>query len=629
MFRKIFPVFAALCILTLLAACGRKGEEALPGEPTPTVTHAAKVPTTEPSPTPTTEPSPTPTVSIEDMLAKSGELRGIVFPDREAAKVASGALVNNAEKERIAYGVSWSNPLTVRDAFKPGNARYPRLEGMKIDDGMIKVNARISEVADAMLEDSYYPDFRGLAEVLQEFGKPGVEMDYKVTLNREGVFSVCLYRTWRWKEEATFDFLSQAGDYMRERWPEDDDRFTTHYEYLEADADGKALVRMFFQATETVGLTFNLCTGEEMQMADLFAEGTNYLSYINGELGKIYRDDYLYGPLLKNGLVTISDVNGAENFYLVDNGETVDVAITGKLHGGDAKVALTDAIGIEAPWRLFQDVSSYVFRPLGALVTTDWTHETAKHPIVGRLTFQPEGGETVSVAVRWPKKNALWLPTLGADQSNRIDKWLTESKLTEMAKQVVRTCPSEYFRDGREFNLTFESAALFPNGYSNFRFYLGDVGDEYVWRAIEVWVKDGKCITTEELFDTSYEQILTEMFTGLHYSHDPARVTAEEAAAAAKILVPYFRFDYTEDFFGAVQPDQLHWEMIRFEEYEYRYDGRAFAESVPTAVRENLPEALRNDLIFETYVVTGNLEMTDPLVLWKHLRMYEGCKFGK
>lgn len=613
--------------MMLLAACGGSKGNLQTEEPTPTVTHAAKLPTSEPSPIPTS--SPTPTDRPVDLLGKSEELRGIVFPARAASATATGALVKGAEKTLFACGVSWNNTLTVRDAFKPGNNRYPRLQGLKADDVQLGINERIGEVATAMTEDAYLPEVEGIEEILETFGRPGGNMDYEVTFNREGVFSFRLIRTWRWMESGTFDFLSQAGDYMRGRWPEDDDRFTTRYEYVAADQEGKAVVRMFYQITESVGMTFNLRNGMEMSLSDLFAEGSDYVSFLNGELGKIYRDDYLYGPLLTNQSVTIPGVSGQENFYLVDNGESMAVAVVGKLHGGDAKVTLTEPVGIEAPWRPFQDAGGYVFRPLGVMEMADWSHESEHEPVFGSFAFRPDGGEEITVTVRYSKNDYKWTATLGADQINRIDGWLSGAKLIDIAKQALGTCEADFFEPGRDLNLILEKGMLFPNGYCYFELCCGDVNDAYVSNGINVWLKDGQCISADEIFDASGEQILTEMFTGLHYANFGPEITAEEAKAAAKLLAKYFRFDVSEDFFGKAQSEELHWDMVSFGEYDFRYEGRAYGEDyLPAEVRANLPEVLMDNLSWDRYVTSGNLVMTEPLALWKHLRLYEGCKFG-
>ena len=158
--------------------------------------------------------------------------------------------------------------------------------------------------------------------------------------------------------------------------------------------------------------------------------------------------------------------------------------------------------------------------------------------------------------------------------------------------------------------------SVYPNGFGQVFVNLLNAAESDYFDGCgsgEFWVKDGVYITDEELFDVSYEELLTELFGKVE------TMTPENSAAAAKALAPYVVGLW----------DSVSWSgSISFDDITYTFGRRGEIDHDAVApLIEELSKYLPLDLINEFRNMTAgkrSTEVFDAKVFIRHLRMLEG-----
>jgi len=126
-------------------------------------------------------------------------------------------------------------------------ATYFQVEGLKDSKVQDKINARIKEVAEELLFDDYIPKYRGAAlKDLEDIRCGGLWCNE--CFNANNILSLTVYASYNTPE------------------------FTSNF-------------------AETVGLNFNLNTGEELKLSDLFDKKTDGIGYINNALYECFNSE--------------------------------------------------------------------------------------------------------------------------------------------------------------------------------------------------------------------------------------------------------------------------------------------------------------------------------------------------
>ena len=146
------------------------------------------------------------------------------------------------------------------------------------DDAVLeKINNRITTVVEGMADLSFYPEVEGLVSLLQERGLPRNDVTEFEFYNENGILSVVVNRTWSWYDwKETDEYSEEDYDYIKSQWPDGDYRYTFSELFYGGQDSSYTIVQ--YEIYESVGLTFDLTTGEELRLSDLFPAGEDYLS---------------------------------------------------------------------------------------------------------------------------------------------------------------------------------------------------------------------------------------------------------------------------------------------------------------------------------------------------------------
>lgn len=314
MSKKGCLVVAVLLCLCFCTACGGKtgNEDVTPTEKLRAEWHKLVKPVTD-----------------EDYLGavkKSRELHESLFPKEEIAPLGSGKSKEEANGELYAFGDStakrlteieqhtdlpltgWTDAEFILSLLEPERVWKERYNGMYDDAVLEKINNRITTVVEGMADPSFYPEVEGLVSLLQERGLPRNDVTEFEFYNENGILSVVVNRTWSWYDwKETDEYPEEDYDYINSQWPAEDYRYSFS-ELITGGLDCSYTI-VQYQISEPVGLTFDLTTGEELRLSDLFPAGEDYLSYLNTQIVAQMGQGYDEGS-------PFSGLRGDETFYL-------------------------------------------------------------------------------------------------------------------------------------------------------------------------------------------------------------------------------------------------------------------------------------------------------------------------
>ena len=330
MSKKGCLVVAVLLCLCFCTACGGKtgNEDVTPTEKLRAEWHKLVKPVTD-----------------EDYLGavkKSRELRESLFPKEEIAPSGTGKSKEEANGELYAFGDStakrlteieqhtdlpltgWTDAEFILSLLEPERVWKERYNGMYDDAVLEKINTRITTVVEGMADLSFYPEVEGLVSLLQERGLPRNDVTEYECYNEKGILSVEVNRTWSWYDwKETDEYSEEDYDYIKSQWPDGDYRYTFSELFYGGQDSSYTIVQ--YQIYESVGLTFDLTTGEELRLSDLFPAGEDYLSYLNTQIVAQMGQEYDEGS-------PFSGLRGDETFYLtVGREDSVAICFPGIL----------------------------------------------------------------------------------------------------------------------------------------------------------------------------------------------------------------------------------------------------------------------------------------------------------
>ena len=180
---------------------------------------------------------------------------------------------NSRQKRLFERGIVTDNNLTInRMELQNGNitSDYLAIDGLHDQAIEEKINRRIQAVSDEMHSGTYVPPYRGIA--------------VKIRQNQDHAKEHFVYM---FTEFNSNNILSVSAHC---------------YTFYQNDNSDDAL-----SYTYQVSLNFDLTTGEELTLKDLFAPGTDYIELINRQV-----DEYLMANGYDNGIENIDRFSGDE-----------------------------------------------------------------------------------------------------------------------------------------------------------------------------------------------------------------------------------------------------------------------------------------------------------------------------
>ena len=607
---------------------------------------------------------PLPTEDWSELIAKNRELHALVKPKNEVSAVGTGPARTEEELEACSYGVDRANPLRMIsgkmlewDATPKEKALWGRntdyaettyFEGLADPAVMARINNRIDEIAEAVSSPWYYPDVSGIVSILREKGQPGCNVYVMQSCNCDNVLSVEICRIWTWYSMDSVYHPSVIRE-ADERWASGDGRFSVSYQEVDDGETGRMMACICHEIRETIGVNFSLVSGEELRLSDLFEEGEDYLAILNDGISRALRNDFWfddakyqstgeydgqYGKKYAesreyDGGRAFTGLTGDEAFVLQGYGNGVSVCFPGLFNGHDVTVQLPKAIPAGNTEGIYKYQQEFTFEPLGRVYFGSTM--TVSGEKIGSVVVPSGDADTISADV-WRGTGAFTYSSAFGTVEEPVRQMFSDEAMLHCAEQSL----SERSKTERVSNcsLAFVSAEVYPNGFVRWCWeicnsgltegalhYLG-TGD-----LAEVWTRDGEVIPDEEIFDVPYEELLREMLSALLWRWEPM-LSEAEVSETVTLLLPYLE----KIKYDAVLSTEYS-EASSFGGVKIRWPGRSEADTwgmmypsaMPPGIKENVSEKFWNFMCFDSYAET--VVLSDPFVLLRHLRMYEGYHF--
>ncbi len=471
-----------------------------------------------------------------------------------------------------------------------GNGSYVYLiiSGLKDETVCEKINNRLKDTARIMSDRGFIPNAPGILLEVKEKGLPVFDCLFYETYVSHGILSVIISGHWilRWEQ----------GERILE---------------------------------ENVCLNFDLVTGEELALSDIFPKGFDYIGYLEGKYDHNYyywyKIDYegnpysigdKYDETLEYDGGRLQKLTGNEQFTVFDTG----IKIYG-INRFDAAYIVPD----RDPGHELSADTKYFVTWLDQEYILGYFPMESDPVKIGSFGFTPYGSDEVTVNVYSGE------PQEKGEQAAFWEKNMSDGKILEYAKQWAKTWENGSL-PYKKIDLYCCVATLYPEEHfvitwSAYGWYNGSEYRIQDWNMkVPTFVHNGKPLSTEEIFDVSYEKLFAEMFTGLKIGQDI--LTKEEAEKAAKALSPYVAGFLYEPGDDNVTDGEWHWDnwLFRWKTGVKAAPGRPsvlYTDSL-TELKESLPKALWEDL---TGQKEYRIQLSDPYVILKHLNMYNGYDF--
>ena len=680
-----------LCLALFTAACAKNGtgevtvtpsenESVVTGSVTPsgevtpdidltaTVTPEAtatptSAPTSTPTSTPTITPTPTPAVvygSVEQ-LRRNRELHEVIRPHVTSAPLGTAAARSDSDNLDIAYGIMRISPVSVdmidlatgrklKDEeirswiFEPGMVQTVHVSGLVDQTVSDRINQRIDEVVAALADPNCIPDDAGVITLYRERGTPGIRvLSHAYTEN--GFLWASVSGDYFWTERHSFATDDEYYEF-RELAQSDDTLRCWDYTVQYADGNQPRIVDFTYFVSERTELLFNLASGDEVALSDLFPEGFDYLTYINDAIAADRYEYWFHSDLDHQGMYGneydgTKEYDGAGVFAGID----MNTQFSYYAQGQDINIGSYSAIPLPErvadPCRdrdVFTKPVSYLFSPLEKIylgIEEYGLYRRGKH--FGDVKVSSDGAaQTVSVFTGGEGYYYRYYHRDGLMQVSTFEKieipdidflaFVRDWAEQEWPKAKTYILDEQYDPDFVLRAVTLNQMEVYPNGYAFVTMALSaDVGesDEDIFPKVAyAWMKDGKYISQDELFDVSCEELLEELLAGLQTQDGARALTAEEAKDAAKLLSEYIKYPLPPE-----NDPGTYWEWDTFS-FSFRVPTYLEWGEFPAELAQKLPKVLLKSMLFDSGGITY-LKTKDPYVYAKHMRIYEGYSFDQ
>ena len=673
-------IFATAALAVILCACGKKpadGKGSLTptapaeagsvtpaeGSGTPGVTIAPDTPTA----TPTSTPSPTPTGAYgsPSQLRANRELHNVVEPKVTPAPLGTAPALTDLDKADITYGIQRTNPINCYPVnlvsgarmdwntswyLKPKIRQSVRVTGLSDETVQDRIARRIDEVVWAMADPNYGPDDAGSVALFREMGAPEINIITDVYDVGNGFLPVYICANYMWIETVTFATTDDIYEFqplvqknpLLECW---------EGEKHPVSGSSQWEVEYTYYVSDDTTLLFNLATGDEVSLSDLFPEGMDYRTYLNNVIAGNIAYEYWYRDTdwgrrgtggssydeykEYDGASVFTGITDKTKFTYRGNEQTLSVEIPGASYDC-GNCLLPEKVPNPCSGRnVFTRPQGYSFTPLEELyLSGDWYATAENRRTIGNVTVSSDSAAR-NVAVEMGGEGFPRLDIMGinGEWTDAIAKdIISDSKLLAFVKDWLnREWPALVKKGfaagiGEDFvlaNIALMKIETYPNGYACVTMTVSEKTNQEENAAgmyVTAWMKDGRFIPSEELFDVSLEELLEELLLGLRKNGTEEVLTQEEASTAAKALVKYINW--------ANPPETDADNRWKWDLFDFRWGSETYSSwgTFPKELEEELPKALLNN-IFQDAEVHVDYTTVDPYCYEKHMRMYEGYPF--
>lgn len=668
--------FAAVCVgilALMLTACGPKdspGNNGTEKPPESTVTVTPE-PTKEPTATPTVTVAPTPTEAVNvtptvtptaglDLVsaaAKARELRESIMPAKKAGLLGTGQELTEEDKKCLEYGADRSsgitdktiNLLTGEEAKYEDQYQYVAIDGLRNAELQRQINDRLKKISRTMASPDYLPDAAGIMMILKQRGMPVSSVSAYANCYK-GILNASFYGEWSWSETGIFNDTEELYDRVKnDAWAGNGSVFFVDTDYTE-NPDGTLTGTIRYVIRDALYICIDLRTGEELSLSDLFPEGFDYLTYMNEEIER--QSQYIYwfdhDTYESEGNIGPTRAGGDEydETREYDGGRKKLVLTGDEMFSFDRNsIGLGNGIYIYLPYpianhdrgeNLYWNPGDYYVDSIGSV---DLCEEDMDGPVntkeIGSFRMSLNGTDEIKVTVYRGEDDPDWYGKYNTTSQLEAERgaYFTDENIINLAKQCMALW-ADPVNPKSNCKLYFDDALLYPKGYAETRWIVFsedtvDDGD-FFYQDIRksAWMKDGKIIPMEELFDVSYEDLLTELIGSLRLWNQAGIVADEESARkVAKALMPYFVGVYD------VTRTSLDWDWSNYEfrwkeggqvwrgrPYMYGEDKEVY-EAVFRELKDSLPTVLWESLTGAEY---HSFSFADRCLVQKHLLMYKG-----
>ncbi|MBO4399370.1 MAG: hypothetical protein J5795_04470 [Lachnospiraceae bacterium] len=609
----MFLLFACALILT---ACGTGTN----GKKKPTIdSDGISAPTEKLTGKPTAVPTETPddpTGTIARMQ-RSRELHESVMTKQPVSAVGTGPQKSAQDLLDYEYGITrYNNIRSEQINMETGEAAnyqdpdvYLTVYGLADEAFNQRVNEKCLAIRAAMRDPDYIPNVSGFLAFVEEKGTPSIETRGNLTYHRFGILSGYMCGEWIWKEEKAFSSPEEEREFHNscvQMYP----GFSVFYRYEEYDYDtGASKGYIYYSVSEYVGFTFDISTGEELSLSDLFPEGYDYLDYLNGEIEKKmksseigYDEGYAHEHYTGGGTFFLESSEWLCFFpkegsmevdlpFIPANRDPEGTACQKPVTYSPSPIANVYVCGVEIGDSPNLDVKVGDFRVTGST------------------------GQAVTVSVYrekgYPKDVCL---------PERLNESILQEQLSDeiylnMAKQSAAHWSADQ-RPKSDCIMIIYYAYAYPNNYFFAHWIVYNITPEgYLsyFRGYEEWLRNGRVLTIDDLLNVSVEEFLKDILTGAYV--DDFVMTREQAAAVAKAIRPYIvDIDYKLNGFCNLRREGAYI-------FTEKFDPAGMKEELKYLLPENVL-----DCLFSSYS-SKFLSYADSLTALKHLRIYDGYSF--
>jgi hypothetical protein len=380
----------------------------------------------------------------------------------------------------------------------------------------------------------------------------------------------------------------------------------------------------YHEYKEKHSLNFNLETGDELFLSDIFYDGTDYLNIVrsalqecegydqswdqvidfhDSEIDDYYREWYILEDEYDRRR-TLNSIDNTTCFTILDD-DKIHILMNYEYSSKNSYYTAPEDFDfiihidhdIQNPVELtdiFESDEQVIFSPLtayefGGLWYFDIPDYCSK---LGEFDVPSGEGGTTKVEVYKRDRLKREEEVLGRIDINTP---YTDEDYLKWAEAFLNDCDKKGITNGLKRAMPTR-IYVYPNGYMSIRWEIYG-GPDYSYIQ---WFKDDKVIDSEDLFDVSLETLLEEMLTVSF--HDISGVTIEDIQKAVKILAPHM----------------IIWNYDPFIYFSEFCDDEK--EAINPIIREKIGSIIDGGRM-------DDVIKTDYRLYYSHLKIFEGYEF--
>ena len=596
----------------------------------------------------------------DESFDKNREFHTRLLAADDFSHLGTGKELSEAILSDQAYGIERNHPDNVEDIFVSDGVNVIHVKGLKDKEIENKINDRIDEVVGIILDPAYYPELSGIVPFLREHGPGKREIYMSTYYNQNHILSLDISVSYNWTKPIAAKWYDDIPDTNDDGRIDDDDIYWfTDYgvsfdtiQGIDAYSGGGLHSSAYEEMTyfninwiyqEYKGLNFNLETGEELRLSDMFPEGYDYLELVNNEyFNQIVKSNYSFSDdyLDENGRERVSDYY--KQYYEPNeyDGGSLFTGINPNFSFviySDKYISIYDKesnyclIEIEIPpfnmvefSDIFEESESKEVFCLEENSFYTWYNarfDPIHYDSVGTFVIDINDADAISINVVVPKEFEA-----------EIYRFLPKKSMVSLAKSALERSKIRFF-DNDICSMYPSSIDVLPNGYVDVKWCVEIWNDEEerFWSTyidFDQWVKDGKDVPPSELIDVSTKDMIKMLLLKIKnwsYEITDTRLDEKDAERAAEILSKHFVSWNAENNFAPIFD-------FLYEGSESYPDDNYSDEDIRTCILSETERAELPKEVFECVKANwswdyDNWDIDYMNDYYKHFKIYDGYEF--